>query len=136
MITKSDKGRDIVIIDRSEYVRKMERILQDQSTFTLIDHDPTIINEDRFIRTLLRMKNEGFISNDEYTMTRPVGSRAARLSGSPKLHKSNHPLRPVMSATTRTVARELGEMLSNQLSHLRNSPHIIKDSFDFVRKIQ
>ena len=135
MITRPDKGRGVVIMDRSEYVRKMETILQDPSTFTLIDHDPTIANENRLTRTLLRLKKEKFITQSDYNMARPVGSRAARLYGLPKLHKPNHPLRPVMSAT-KTVGYGLGKLLTKRLSHLRSSPYVIKDSFDFVRKIQ
>ena len=113
----------------------MQIILQDESTFTPIDHDPIIINEDRLVRTLLRLTKEGFISNYEYNIARPVGSRAARLYGLPKLHKLNVPLRPVMSVT-KTVGYGLGKMLTNRISQLRHSPYTIKDSFDFVNKIQ
>jgi hypothetical protein len=60
MITRPDhEVRDVVIMDRSEYVRKMETILEDRSTFTLIDHDRTIINENRLIRTFSRLKTKG-----------------------------------------------------------------------------
>ncbi|CAF1678379.1 unnamed protein product, partial [Adineta ricciae] len=135
VITRPDKGRGVVLMDRSEYVQKMETILNDPSTFTVIDHDPTIINEDRLTRTLLRLKKEGFITNEEYNIARPVGSRAARLYGLPKLHKANNPLRPVMSAT-KTVGYGLGKMLTSRLSHLRNSPYVVKDTFDFVNKIK
>ena len=65
----------------------MQSILQDETAFKCIDHDPTLINEDRLIRLLLRLKKEGFITNGEYNLARPVGSRAARLYGQPKLHK-------------------------------------------------
>ena len=53
----------------------------------------------------------------------------------PKLHKPNAPLRPVMSAA-KTVGYGLGNMLTYRLSGLRHSPHAIKDSFDFVKKIR
>jgi len=137
IITKPDKGRGIVIMDKSDYIRKMQSILQDEATFKCIDHDPTLLNEDRLIRLLLRLKKEGFITNDEYSLARPVGSRAARLYGLPKIHKSdqNYPLRPVMSAI-KTVGYGLGRMLQNRLSHLQKSPYVIKDSFDFLNKIK
>lgn len=115
----------------------MQSILQDETAFKCIDHDPTLINEDRLIRLLLRLKKEGFITNGEYNLARPVSSRAARLYGQPKLHKTeqNYPLRPVMSAI-KTVGYGLGRMLSNRLSHLRKSPYVIKNSFDFLNKIK
>jgi hypothetical protein len=83
------------------------------------------------------LKKEGFISNDEYNLARPVGSRAARLYGLPKLHKpeQNYPLRPVMSGI-KTVGYGLGKMLTYRLSHLRKSSYVIKDTFDFLKKIK
>ncbi|CAF1498778.1 unnamed protein product [Rotaria sordida] len=80
---------------------------------------------------------EGFITNEEYNLAKPIGSRPARLCGLPKLHKpnENYPLCPVMSAI-KTVGYGLGRMLKNGLSHLRTSPYVIKDSFDFLNKIK
>ncbi|CAF2496372.1 unnamed protein product [Rotaria sp. Silwood2] len=70
-------------------------------------------------------------------MAKPIGSRPARLYGLPKLHKSkeNYTLRPVMSVI-KTVGYSLGKMLTNRLKHLRTSPYVIKDSFDFLNKIK
>ncbi|CAF1299330.1 unnamed protein product [Rotaria sp. Silwood1] len=78
-----------------------------------------------------------FISDQEHKLASPSGSRPARIYGVPKLHKKreNYPLRPVMSAT-KTVAYGLGKMLANRLNTLRTSPYMIKDRFDFVRKIR
>ena len=135
VITRPDKGRGVVIMNKCEYLQKMETILNDDTTFHRIDHDPTIANENRLITTLLRLRKEGFISPEEYNLARPSGSRAARLYGLPKLHKANCPLRPVMSAT-KTVGYGLGKMLTSRLSQLRRSPYAIKDSFDFVHKIR
>ncbi|CAF1552488.1 unnamed protein product, partial [Rotaria sordida] len=137
IITRPDKGRGVVIMDKGEYISKMETLLEDQTKFKRIYDDPTIPNEDRLIRLLLRLQKEGFITNEEFRMAKPIGSRPARLYGLPKLHKpnENYPLRPVMSAI-KTVGYGLGRMLKNRLSHLRTSPYVIKDSFDFLNKIK
>ena len=134
VITKPDKGRGVVILNRTEYIEKMETILNDPLAFKTIDYDPTIENENHLTRLLLELKKEQFITEKEYYLAKPTGSRPARIYGLPKLHKPNHPLRPVMSAT-KTVAYGLGKVLINRLSHLRNSPYVVKDSFDFVKKI-
>ncbi|CAF1678176.1 unnamed protein product, partial [Adineta ricciae] len=137
IITRPDKGRGVVIMDRADYVQKMNLILDDKSAFTLINHDPTIDTENEIIKFLGVLKKEGFITNQEYDMACPSGSRPARIYGVPKLHKKreNYPLRPVMSAT-KTAAYGLGKMLANRLTALRTSPYMIKDTFDFVRKIK
>ncbi|CAF0963531.1 unnamed protein product [Rotaria sp. Silwood1] len=136
-ITKPDKGHGIVIMDKDDYIRKMETLLEDQSKFKWIYQDPTVTNEDRVTLLLTRLLKEGFITNAEYNMAKPTGSRPARLYGLPKLHKpnENYPLCPVMSAI-KTVEYSLGKMLRNRLKHLQTSPYVIKDSFDFLNKIK
>ncbi|CAF1508570.1 unnamed protein product [Adineta steineri] len=135
VITRPDKGRGVVLMDLSKYNQKMNVILSDLSTFTPITLDPTIENENRLITLLLQFKNDGFISDSEYNLARPRRSRPSRLYGLPKLHKEDKSLRPVMSAT-KTVGYGLGKMLTNRMSHLRISPYVVKDTFDFVNKIR
>jgi Reverse transcriptase (RNA-dependent DNA polymerase) len=137
IITRPDKGRGVVIMDRADYIQKMNTILDDISAFSFINHDPTLDNENELTRFLLVFKKEGFISDQEYKLACSNGSRPARIYGVPKLHKKreNYPLRPVMSAT-KTVAYGLGKMLATRLNTLRTGPYMIKDRFDFVRKIR
>ncbi|CAF4704939.1 unnamed protein product, partial [Rotaria socialis] len=87
---------------------KTEELLGDNTKFKLVDNDPTITNEDQLIRLLSRLKKDNFITEAEYKVAKPSGSRLARLYGLPKLHKENCPLRPVMSAI-KTVNYGLGK---------------------------
>lgn len=135
IVTKPDKGRGVVIMNRCDYLDKMHTIIDDPLTFHIIDTDTTLINEDRLTNTLRRLKKEQFITQEEYSLARSVGSMPARLYGLPKLHKDGVPLRPVMSAT-KTVGYGLGKMLTRRLDHLRQRPFVVKDSFDFVDKIK
>ena len=135
IITKPDKGRGVVVMDRTDYLQKMYTIIDDPSTFRAIDTDTTMKNEDRLTRILRDLKKEEFISDEEYSLARPVGAMPARLYGLPKLHKKDTPLRSVMSAT-KTVGYGLGKVLTRRLNHLRQSPYVVKDSFDFVEKIK
>ena len=135
IITKPDKGRGVVLMDRDQYLEKMYEIISDQSTFKQVNIDTTLTTEDRLRRTLIRLKEEKFISEQEYNLARPIGVRPARLYGLPKLHKPGTPLRPVMSAT-KTVGYGLGKILTQRLTTLRHSPFVVKDTFDFVNKIK
>ncbi|CAF1529479.1 unnamed protein product [Didymodactylos carnosus] len=105
-ITRADKGRAVVILDREDYVSKMNLIINDQSTFQLEDTDPTIKQEDRLIRKLGKLKETGFINEDEYKRCRPTGSQLARIYGLPKIHKRDFPLRPILSASAREETYE------------------------------
>ncbi|CAF1510868.1 unnamed protein product, partial [Adineta steineri] len=135
IITRPDKGRGVVIMDREDYIQKMNAILDDKSAFTIIDYDPTYRTENHLIKFLGTLKQDGFISEQEHRLANPIGSRPARIYGVPKVHKTGNPLRPVMSAT-KTVAYGLGQMLSTRLNALRSSSYMIKDRFDFVRKLK
>lgn len=63
VITRPDKGRGVVIMDRADYIQKMNIILDDRSAFSVINHDPTLENENELVRFLRLLKKEGFISD-------------------------------------------------------------------------
>ncbi|CAF4535599.1 unnamed protein product, partial [Didymodactylos carnosus] len=120
IICKPDKGKGIVILDKSEYIEKMNAIVNDTATFKQITDDPTMNKEDKLVRFLLKLHERGFISDTEYKLARPVGSRFARLYGLPKVHKPNRPIRPILSSI-KTFNYGLGLMLAKRLAHLRSS---------------
>ncbi|CAF1226111.1 unnamed protein product, partial [Didymodactylos carnosus] len=135
IICKPDKGKGIVILDKSEYIEKMNAIVNDTATFKQITDDPTMNKEDKLVRFLLKLHERGFISDTEYKLARPVGSRFARLYGLPKVHKPNRSIRPILSSI-KTFNYGLGLMLANRLAHLRSSASMVKDSFEFANTVK
>ena len=83
-ITRADKGRAVVILDRSDYLNKMNEILNDFKTFKQLDEDPTIKKEDQLQRKLIKLKNSGFLTENEYKFARPVGSQPGKAYGPSK----------------------------------------------------
>ncbi|CAF3620444.1 unnamed protein product [Rotaria socialis] len=134
-ITRPDKVRAVVILERSDYLTKMELILNEPKTFKQLDEDPTIQKEDKLQRKLLHLKNIGFLTDSEYKFTRPVGSQPGKAYGLPKIHKDGVPLRPIISACG-TFNYKLSKLLANKLKHLRTSPTIVIDTFKFVKELQ
>jgi hypothetical protein len=133
-ITKPDKGKGIVIMDKDDYNNKMLELLNDRNTFEIVEVDETIIQEDRLIRKLKQLKNDGFITEKEYNFCRPRGSQPARIYGLPKIHKTGVPLRPIVSASG-TFNYHLAKLLANKLDYLRKNVTIIKDTFTFVDEL-
>ncbi|CAF1659013.1 unnamed protein product [Adineta ricciae] len=133
-ITKPDKGRGVVILDHSDYLSKMNEIVNDTNTFRPLDADPTIKEEAKLHRKLLALKASGFLSNEEYSICRRVGSQPARLYGLPKTHKDGIPLCPILSATG-TFNYGVAKMLVNRLTHLRTHHTVISDTFSFVDQL-
>ena len=56
VFTKADKGKIVVLLDRTEYINKMENLISDYTTFKQTYEDPTIAKEDRLIQKLYQMK--------------------------------------------------------------------------------
>ena len=57
VILKQDKGRGVLILDRSKYMEKCLSILSTLQ-FAEIDHDPTAYIEEKVQRTLRKIKNK------------------------------------------------------------------------------
>ncbi|CAF1487948.1 unnamed protein product, partial [Rotaria sordida] len=96
LITKPDKGPGVVILDHNDYIEKLENILSYNKKFKLLNEDPTISRENALITILRQMKNEEYLTQQEYKYIKPVGSVSVRLYGLPKVHKDNVPLRPIV----------------------------------------
>ena len=110
-ITRPDNGRGIVLMDKDDYDNKMLNILNDQNTFKIMEVDETIKQEDKLIRKLKQLKDDGFINEKEYNYCRSTGSQPARIYGLPKIHKTGVPLRPIVSASG-TLNYKLAKLLT------------------------
>jgi hypothetical protein len=137
IITRPDKGRGVVIMDKNDYISKMNAILSDRSKFNPLFVDPTLQRENSLKRLLLRLKNEHLISDAFHNTARPTGSAPGRLYGLPKMHKKqqNYPLRPVLSSI-RTFNYGLAKAFKQMLSSIIKKDTIIKDSFAFVDELK
>lgn len=78
-ITKQDNGAGVVILDKREYVNKINVILGDTSRFQLIDpsstHDRNDKLEVKLQKRLLGVYKSNFISKDIYNRIRLAGSQ-------------------------------------------------------------
>jgi len=86
-------------------------------------------------RHLLSLKKQGAISDQFYQKIRPCGSQPARLYGLPKVHKDNHPLRPICSSVN-SYNYKLASELASILSPYTKNSFTVKNSFTFVNGIK
>ena len=137
IITKPDKGRGVVILDRSSYVEKMETILNDRSKFVVMS-EPILKTirkvEDKINRLLSKLKSVGMISEELYKRLFVSGSTPGILYGLPKIHKALAPLRPIFSACG-TPAYNLAKFLVPVLAPLTKNEYTVLNSYDFVSEV-
>ena len=135
IITRPDKGKGVVIIDKEEYDNKMEVILEDTTKFKLLK---TVISthilklEDKLNRLLRTVKH--LIGESAYNTIYTSGSKPGFLYGLPKIHKLGNPLRPIVSSIG-TFNYNLAKYLVPIISLLTRNQYTIDNSATFVKEL-
>lgn len=97
IITKADKGNTLVLLPQQEYINKIHEFIDSNNIETLAD-DPT----KRYVRILNETINKctNLLGERTRRYIKPIQAQAPQLTGLPKLHKQNIPLRPLINYTT------------------------------------
>lgn len=138
VVCKPDKGRGVVLLNKSDYVSKLNDILSDANKFKLCeDADPYKLSlklEDKLNRHLRLLLNSGTLSPDIYSSIFASGTSIGTLYGLPKIHKNNCPLRPVLAAYS-THNFNLAKFLNSILLPLSVNEYTVKSSSSFASLI-
>ena len=135
MVLTADKGVSMVVMDREEYEKISEDLLN-QSTYRVLPSDPTSKQKNKLIAILKNIKSEGGINDNIYRKLYPTGASTPKYYGLPKVHKKNVPLRPIISsrgAATYESAKELARILKPLVG---KSPHHVHNTQDFIHSIK
>ena len=126
VILTADKGVALVIMDRPEYINKVQELLNDNKTYKEISTDPTNKLKTKLISLLKKIKADGGIEEQLYQKMYPTGAVAPKFYGLPKIHKRDIPLRPIVlsrGSISYEVAKELSRILRQLVG---KSPQHIK----------
>ena len=135
-ILPADKGRATVLLDKTDYERKIDQMLSDSSTYVKLQKDPTSKYKNRLTKLLKILKDNNKITIQQWKHMYPTSEDPPKFYGLPKIHKPGTPLRPIVSSMgsiTYFVAKYLAEILSPLVG---KSNHHIKNSTHFVNKIK
>ena len=133
----------MVILNKDDYIEKMNNILRDETKFEYIGPVSTCDNiagiESRLQRRLLELFKTKLLPEHVYRTIRTTGSQRSQMYGLPKTHKPNVPLRPILSMTG-SAHHELSKWLASLLQSVleRFTAHCISDSFkfgDYIRQL-
>ena len=95
VVTKADKGNKVVIMNKLDYVAKLDDIVGDISTYESINSNPLKIWQRAYnssIKTLLKEHPNLAKRFNSYLPQLPF------MYGLPKIHKPNNSLRPIISS--------------------------------------
>ena len=135
IILTADKGVSLVIMDRTEYNKKAEELLN-TGTYKKIPEDPTKKQKNKLISILKNIKAEGGLNEETYRRLYPTAAVPSKFYGLPKIHKPGIPLRPIVSsigAATYNTAKELAKILKPLVGM---SAYHVHNTRDFVEQIK
>ena len=139
IICKPDKGIGVVIMNKTDYVEKMEEILNDITKFKELNYEDSftviIKIEDKINRFIRKLKDSGTISEETSRFLLVSGSSPGILHGLPKVHKANIPTRPISSACG-TANYNIAKFLVPKLMHLTENEYTVKNSYIFAQNIR
>ena len=134
VICRADKGNGTVLLNRNDYIDKMNNILNDHSKFKRIENEDIFkVNlnlEDRINYQLRNMKTKGIISENEYNSLYITGSSPSVMYGLPKVHKEGIPLRPILAAYS-TPSCKLSKYLLRFIQPFTVNEYTLNNSYEF-----
>ena len=129
----ADKGMAMVVMDREDYVTKVQELLA-QPAHRLLPRDPTNKIKSQLITRLRKIKKDNNLEEDPYKAIYPTGCIPPKFYGLPKIHKTSNPLRPIVSSRG-SVTYRVAKVLSKVFKPLvGKSPHHIQSTSDFVTR--
>ena len=138
VVLTADKGVALVVMDKNQYIEKCMDLLNDTKTYKPCKDTTKKLHRD--IQESLRKLNREHGSSRlhdwsklHYNRLLPTGnsSPAPRFYGLPKIHKTNCPMHPIVSACG-TATYQLAKFLTKILQRYTGiTPSFVKDSKSF-----
>jgi len=133
ILTRADKGNITVALDKTEYLNKIENMLKDTETYSIINKDP--INKlTKEIRELLTgWKIKGYITKNTYNAIYCSEGNLPCAYGLPKIHKPGLTFRIIISSIDSPmyslagfIHKIISKNIVKPLSYIENSYQIVK----------
>ncbi|XP_072018248.1 uncharacterized protein [Amphiura filiformis] len=114
----------------------MESLLNDQTTYQKLAKDPTPAYKRELIGIIREWQHSDPIPQDIKHKIYPTTEEVPKVYGTPKIHKPEAPLRPIVSSIG-SLSYNAAKVLANILSPLEGkTEHHIHNSGEFVEKVQ
>ena len=141
IIHKSDKGNSVVIVNREDYLKRMQELVDDTSKFekVTVKHRKEynfMVKEKKEVDSLLNeLLAKNAITEDQREKLSPNGPNPARLYGLPKIHKNLvdglPPYRPIISQIGSSTYK-IAKFLISFIEPFTSNDYTVRDTFHFV----
>ena len=132
VIKKADKSNIFVIINKEEYLQKVNNILNDTSKFEKINRDPT----EPLQRKVNKLIDAANAEAGHKILTPIVGNYTpGYFYGNIKTHKPGNPLRPIISQVT-TATYDTSKQLDKIIKKYIPKKYSLKSRDEFIELLQ
>ena len=137
VIKKADKGSAVVVLNSTDYLREGYRQLSDTNFYRKIDKDPTQEIGATINQTLLKMKQNGLISEKNFEHLSCDNSQTeGRFYLLPKIHKKGVPGRPICSSVNHPTSK-ISKLVDEHIKkYVPETDSYLRDTQDFIKKIK
>ena len=134
----------VIILNRSDYISNLNKILEDTSKFKRVNVEEgkafsyLIHTEERIIRLLKSLEDQGEISEKERKDLSPSGSKPGVLYELAKIHKTLEDGIPSFGAILSAIGTptyNLAKFCDQLLKPLTSNDYTIRDSFSFTKEV-
>jgi len=87
IFTRADKGNITVALDKTEYLNKIDNMLNDTKTYSVTNKDPIKKLTKEIRELLIGWKMKGYITNNTYNGIYCSNGNLSRAYGLPMIHK-------------------------------------------------
>ncbi|XP_078502402.1 uncharacterized protein LOC144756435 [Lissotriton helveticus] len=138
IIREADKGGNIVVMNRANYVAEIREQLKDENCYKKVKTNPLKEISLNILEHLCVWKEEGLIEDSEYKYLNVSYPMSPFLYTLPKIHKdrANPPGRPIVSSIG-SVTEHMSEFVDGFIKPLVvNLPSYVRDTTDILNKLQ
>lgn len=138
VFTKADKGNTMIILNRQDYIDRVEKFLNENHFQVVSKYSVDSFNNK--VKKVLKNCTQLIDDKLRYSLT-THNFQIPKLYGLMKIHKTEDtqmiPIRPVVSSIN-TPTQKIARFLNNKLRHLIefNPKYVLKNSQDLIAKIK
>lgn len=136
-ILPADKGSTTVVMDKTDYVKEIERQLSDSSTYQLLTDNPTNKFTSELRNLVEGQARSNGLSPETTALLVPQNPITPKIYILPKIHKgvTPPPGRPIVSGCGSPTERISAFVDSHLQPLVKDLPSHIRDSSDFLQKL-
>ena len=135
IIINADKGGAITILNTEDYVKEANRQLKDEKCYQELNSNPTLSYANTVNSTIDLFKSQHKIPDKVAEGLKVKNPKTPTLKLPPKVHKENHPGRPIVSSIDSPTSK-ISEYVDFHLQPFTDTIQShIKDTRDFINEL-